>query len=246
MAIAFRCGECKKRLKVKDEHAGRRIKCPECSARVEVPAASAEEPGDEPEDEPAPAPKRTRGDTARRARPAAATPARKARDEEEEGDGEQGDDDDDGDGDDARPKAKGRGGLLKKKKAGSARRSRPAPASGGGVGGFLSGVGLRVVGTIAAILVIVALNFFTGSQAYDRGFAQVQVGSTREQVVALMGKPDVAQTEGTEELLAYEAIDKTGRRSTKHTYYFVILEGGKVIEKERLNEAEFDARFGRQ
>lgn len=37
MAIEFRCGSCQKKLKVKDELAGKRIKCPACSTPIEVP-----------------------------------------------------------------------------------------------------------------------------------------------------------------------------------------------------------------
>lgn len=243
MAIAFRCGECKKKLKVKDEHAGRRIKCPECGAKVEVPAASSEDLDEaapaEPEDEPAPPPRKARGDTAKRARPVAARPAPKEEEAEEPTDEEE---------QEESPKSKGRSGVVKKKKSGtgSVARRRPAAATSDGGGGFLAGIVMKVVGAVAVIAVILAVNFFTGSAAYDRGFDQVKVGTTtREQVIALMGKPDVAEAEGTEELLGYEAIDKTGRRSSKHTFYFVMLEGGKVVDKERMDEAAFEARFGK-
>lgn len=39
MAIEFRCEKCEKKLKVKDELAGKKIKCPECGAAIAIPAA---------------------------------------------------------------------------------------------------------------------------------------------------------------------------------------------------------------
>jgi hypothetical protein len=39
MAIAFTCSECEKDLKVKDEFAGRKVKCPKCGGSTTVPAA---------------------------------------------------------------------------------------------------------------------------------------------------------------------------------------------------------------
>lgn len=42
MAIEFRCENCDKKLKVKDELAGKRIKCPGCSSPTAVPAAKKE------------------------------------------------------------------------------------------------------------------------------------------------------------------------------------------------------------
>lgn len=39
MAIEFRCENCDKKLKVKDELAGKRIKCPDCGSPTGVPAA---------------------------------------------------------------------------------------------------------------------------------------------------------------------------------------------------------------
>ena len=38
MAIEFRCENCDKKLKVKDELAGKRIKCPDCGSPTAVPA----------------------------------------------------------------------------------------------------------------------------------------------------------------------------------------------------------------
>ena len=37
MSIEFTCGECKKRYRVKDAYAGKKIRCPNCCAAVEVP-----------------------------------------------------------------------------------------------------------------------------------------------------------------------------------------------------------------
>jgi DNA-directed RNA polymerase subunit RPC12/RpoP len=42
MPIEFACSKCKKKLKVKDELAGKKIKCPGCSSPVAVPATAAE------------------------------------------------------------------------------------------------------------------------------------------------------------------------------------------------------------
>ena len=41
MAIEARCAKCSKKLKVKDELAGKKIKCPECGAIVAIPAPAA-------------------------------------------------------------------------------------------------------------------------------------------------------------------------------------------------------------
>jgi Zn-dependent protease with chaperone function len=43
MAIAVTCGSCNTAFRVKEEHAGKRGKCPRCQAAVEIPAASAHE-----------------------------------------------------------------------------------------------------------------------------------------------------------------------------------------------------------
>ncbi len=53
MPIPFSCSECEKQLRVKDELAGKRIKCPECAAVVLVPnpnvrAATSEDKRQEP------------------------------------------------------------------------------------------------------------------------------------------------------------------------------------------------------
>ena len=37
MAIEFKCSSCSKKLKAKDEFAGKKIKCPACGAPVEIP-----------------------------------------------------------------------------------------------------------------------------------------------------------------------------------------------------------------
>lgn len=41
MSIEFRCEKCNKKLKVKDELAGKKIKCPECGSPVKIPDDSA-------------------------------------------------------------------------------------------------------------------------------------------------------------------------------------------------------------
>ncbi len=38
MAITFDCGTCGKKLKVKDEYAGKRAICPFCQAKISVPS----------------------------------------------------------------------------------------------------------------------------------------------------------------------------------------------------------------
>lgn len=43
MAIEFRCSQCDKKLKVKDELAGKKIKCPGCGDATAVPAAKTAE-----------------------------------------------------------------------------------------------------------------------------------------------------------------------------------------------------------
>jgi len=62
MAITFSCSSCKQGLKVKDELAGRSVKCPKCAQVTKVPAPEPE-PASDPElriieEEPAPAPVR--------------------------------------------------------------------------------------------------------------------------------------------------------------------------------------------
>jgi hypothetical protein len=46
MPISFKCGSCGQALKVKDELANRRVKCPKCAQPAQVPAAA---PQDDPE-----------------------------------------------------------------------------------------------------------------------------------------------------------------------------------------------------
>jgi hypothetical protein len=41
MAIEFHCPHCNRQIRTPDEHAGKRGKCPQCQAVVEIPAASA-------------------------------------------------------------------------------------------------------------------------------------------------------------------------------------------------------------
>jgi DNA-directed RNA polymerase subunit RPC12/RpoP len=55
MAISLSCASCGHKLRVKDEHAGRKIKCPECSKIFRVPEAR------EVEEEEIPVPKRPAG-----------------------------------------------------------------------------------------------------------------------------------------------------------------------------------------
>ena len=40
MAIALTCSECERDMKVKDELAGRKIKCPECGSVLMVPSGA--------------------------------------------------------------------------------------------------------------------------------------------------------------------------------------------------------------
>jgi phage FluMu protein Com len=44
MAVEFRCSSCNKKLKVKDELAGKKIKCPGCGSPTAVPEPKAQEP----------------------------------------------------------------------------------------------------------------------------------------------------------------------------------------------------------
>ncbi len=37
MAIKFSCGSCGKRFAAKEEHAGKKSKCPKCGSGIEVP-----------------------------------------------------------------------------------------------------------------------------------------------------------------------------------------------------------------
>ncbi len=70
MPIEFPCPECERKLRVKDELAGRRVKCPGCSASITIPDADAQPP----------APKKA---AVKPGKPAPA-PARRPRDEEDE------------------------------------------------------------------------------------------------------------------------------------------------------------------
>jgi phage FluMu protein Com len=45
MPITFSCNSCNKKLRVKDELAGRKVKCPGCATVLQVPATSTEEAG---------------------------------------------------------------------------------------------------------------------------------------------------------------------------------------------------------
>lgn len=167
----------------------------------------------------------------KRARPEPEEPEDEARQEEEEQESRT-----------TRPTSK-----LRRKSGGRPRAATRAPS---GEKSFLAGLGLKIVGAVAVVAIVVLVNLFSGSAAYDTAFQKLQPGMSRAQVVTLMGKPDVAQPmellDGPAgELLGFEAIDRTGRRSSKHTFYFVILEGGKVVDKQRMTEAEFKAKFGR-
>ncbi|HLF92901.1 MAG TPA: hypothetical protein VJB14_05540 [Planctomycetota bacterium] len=73
MAITFSCSSCKQGLKVKDELAGRSVKCPKCAKVTKVPAPEPE-PAADPElriieEEPAPAPAPVRASRPRAAGP---------------------------------------------------------------------------------------------------------------------------------------------------------------------------------
>lgn len=59
MAITFRC-QCGKRLRVRDEHAGKRAKCPHCGKPVTVPNKQADDSADFDEAPPAASPERAR------------------------------------------------------------------------------------------------------------------------------------------------------------------------------------------
>ena len=41
MSLSITCSNCDKTLKVKEELAGKKIRCPECSTAISVPAKSA-------------------------------------------------------------------------------------------------------------------------------------------------------------------------------------------------------------
>ncbi|WP_254506546.1 ExbD/TolR family protein [Anatilimnocola floriformis] len=44
MSISFACPQCQNPIKAADEHAGRKVRCPKCSAGILVPAATAAAP----------------------------------------------------------------------------------------------------------------------------------------------------------------------------------------------------------
>jgi hypothetical protein len=256
MAIAFKCSSCQKRLKAKDEHGGRRITCPGCKTKVEVPAASEDALTDgedaEPDDAPPP-PRASKGDTVKRARLVENAPA-KRKDDEEGGDDEgdapltlkkdgPSDEDDDGKG----KKKKRRLGAGLAKKTGTARRARPAVASSGGGGStFMSLFGARVVGGGILLLIGLVVSFFRGSAHYDSGYDKVQNGMSRAAVVELMGTPHETDNDDGPgcEALYYEAVDPTGRHTSKSTYYCIDLKDGKVVNKLRLTEDQVKALGG--
>src|SRR5437879_7257711 len=80
MAITFVC-ECGKTLQVKDEFAGRRVRCPACSAAATAPQPPAPDPGFEVVDEAPPPPiaARARPVVAARAAPIQAKPVVQAK-----------------------------------------------------------------------------------------------------------------------------------------------------------------------
>jgi hypothetical protein len=136
MPIPLKC-PCGKKLQVKDELAGRRVKCPACAAAITVPAAEAE--FDVVEDEPPP-PKARKNDPP--AAKAAKKPVRAAVDEDDE---------------DERPRKKsGRSRLdddedekaerprKKKKRKGRADADRPFWKTPFGM--VLNGIGLIILG----------------------------------------------------------------------------------------------------
>ncbi|MBY0228146.1 MAG: hypothetical protein K2W96_02580 [Gemmataceae bacterium] len=86
MSIEFSCPECDRSLKVKDELAGRRVKCPGCQSALTVPAEEEDEappPKKKPAVKPAPS-RRPKDDDEEDERPRKASKRRDEEDEEEE------------------------------------------------------------------------------------------------------------------------------------------------------------------
>ncbi|TCV93352.1 SmpA/OmlA family protein [Luteibacter rhizovicinus] len=81
----------------------------------------------------------------------------------------------------------------------------------------------RIIGTVA--LAIVA----TGCQTTGGRITQIDVGSSRDQVVETLGRPDSVRTVTDFEVLSYLDRHRT-RMSVAHTDYSVVLKDGKVVQ----------------
>lgn len=216
IATEIECPGCAKRYRIPEEHAGKLVKCKKCGASfaAAAPAPAADAPGEDPEAEAA----RAAAPAEEPARPrprAAAKPARPLA---------------------GRARMPARPGARR-----SAPRPAPAPSAGGS---FLSSLKWRLVGGVAVLAIILGGNFFFGSAAFDAKFAKVAPGMSVAQVVAAMGQPGERHNEGAITVLGFEAVDRTGRHTSRSTFYIVALEDGRVVKKERVTEAELKRRFG--
>ncbi|WP_266168850.1 outer membrane protein assembly factor BamE domain-containing protein [Dyella subtropica] len=81
----------------------------------------------------------------------------------------------------------------------------------------------RIMG--AAVLAVVLAGCHTTGQKITK----LDPGSTREQVVAALGRPDAMRTVGEFEVYTYLARKRT-RLSVVHTDYTVILKDGQVVQ----------------
>ncbi len=138
MPIPLSCS-CGKKLRVKDELAGRRVKCPACGGAIAVPAAEAE--FEVVEDEPAPAPKAKTSAPAKAGKKPVRAAAALDGDEEEERprrkSGRSKLDDDDDEDEEERPR---------KKKKRKSRDDSDRPFWKTPLGMILNGIGLMILG----------------------------------------------------------------------------------------------------
>ena len=129
------------------------------------------------------------------------------------------------------------------RKTATRRRRRPAPKAEGG--GILSGVAVRIGVFVVVVVFALVGNLVNGSATYNSNFSEIHPGMSRAQVISAMGTPDVTDDRPNGvETLGFEAIDRTGRRSSRHTFYFVFLENGFVSDKRKMTEEEFTALTG--
>lgn len=81
----------------------------------------------------------------------------------------------------------------------------------------------RMIG--AAVLAVVA----TGCQTTGHKITTIDVGASREDVMATLGRPDSIRTVSDFEVLNYLDRHRT-RMSLGHTDYAVVLKDGKVVQ----------------
>jgi hypothetical protein len=214
MAIKAACPSCGRQLKVKDELAGKKVKCPGCGDHVRIPAGEGEQ-AEAPPAKPV---------TKRREKPKETSPEEK-----------KGLDLAPSDPEPEKPPSKA---ITRSRPRSSAGRPALAPSPSANTGGISPWLKLRLIGGAVGLVIFIVSSLFYGSSAYDASFGKVQVGMSRAQVIQLMGAPDLEEGE----LIAWEATDRVSRYRTKSTFYLVFMEGGKVAEKERMTEEELERR----